>query len=160
MRSSLLLALLLSVLLAIPAQAARNRVNYAPSASDQEVLRDFERILDLWREGRYPELFERTFGGKESVEQFAKRLSAAPRRPACCWEKMQSPQVSVKSERLAAVRAKLGFEGNVSGTEFVTKWVKLRKEDGLWIIAQSDLYSLANLAKKRYRYKYLPVQPK
>ena len=155
-----LLVLLLVILSFLPAQA-RNRV--APqslSGSEQEVLRDFERILDLWRDGRYAELFERTSGGKESAEQFAKRLASAPRKPACCWEKLQNAQVSLKGERSAAVRARLGFEGNVSGTEFVTKSIKLKKEDGLWIVAQSDLYALANLAKKKYRYKYLPIQGK
>lgn len=160
MRRVSLLALLLVALSIIPAQA-RNRVVARPATgTEQEVLRDFERILDLWRDGRYADLFERTSGGKESAEQFAKRLSSAPRKPACCWEKMQNAQVSLKGERAAAVRARLGFEGNVSGTEFVTKSIKLKKEDGLWIVAQSDLFSLANLSKRKVRYKYLPIQGK
>jgi hypothetical protein len=163
MRRISLLALLLIILSVIPAQA-RKRANPAqarnPASSEQEVLRDFEQILDLWRDGRYGDLFERTSGGKESKEQFAKRLSSAPRKPACCWEKMQDARVSLKSERAATVRARLGFEGGVSGTEFVTKGIKLKKEDGLWVISQSDLFSLANLSKKRTRYKYLPMQPK
>ena len=73
---------------------------------------------------------------------------------------MQNAQVSLKSERSASVRARLGFEGSVPGTEFVTKSVKLRKEDGLWIIAQNDLFTMANLSKRRARYKYLPIQGK
>jgi hypothetical protein len=162
MRRILLLTLLLVLLSTISAHARRNTAGQTGNltGAQQEVLRDFEHILDLWREGRYVELFERTSGGKESAEQFGKRLAAAPRKPACCWEKMQGAQVSMKSERAATVRARLGFEGNVSGTEFVTKGIKLTKEDGLWIIAQNDLYSLANLAKKRARYKYLPIQGK
>ena len=160
MRRISLLALLLIVLSAMPARA-RNRVAAQPvTGSQQEVLRDFERILDLWRAGNYADLFERTSGGKESLEQFAKRLASAPRKPACCWEKMQNAQVSLKSERSASVRARLGFEGSVPGTEFVTKSVKLRKEDGLWIIAQNDLFTMANLSKRRARYKYLPIQGK
>ena len=162
MHRALLIALMLILVSIPPAQARRN--TSAPAANlsgaQQEVLRDFEHILDLWREGKYTDLFERTSGGKESAEQFANRLASAPRKPACCWEKMQGVQVSLQSERSATVRARLGFEGSVSGTEFVTKGIKLKKEDGLWIIAQSDLFSLANLAKKKYRYKYLPIQGK
>ena len=148
-----LLMLLLVALSVHPAQARNG------AASEQDVLRDFEHILDLWRDGKYGELFERTSGGKESVDQFTKRLASAPRKPACCWEKMQNAKVSLKSDRAASVRARLGFEGGVSGTEFVTKSIKLRKEDGLWIISQADLFSIANLSKKRFRYKYLPNQP-
>lgn len=159
MRRISLLAFLLVTLSIIPAQA-RNRATSAATGSEQEVLRDFGQILDLWRNGRYADLYQRTSGGKASMEQFAKKLASAPRKPACCWEKMQDAQVSLKSERAASVRARLGFEGNVSGIEFVTKSIKLRKEDGLWIIAQSDLFSLANLSKRKVRYKYLPIQGK
>jgi len=160
--SLLTLALVLIAFSVPPAQARRQKqVQYqSPSGGEQEVLRDFEKILDLWRDGRYAELYDRTSGGKEGKERFAKRLASAPRKPACCWEKMQEARVSLKNDRAATLRAKLGFEGSVSGTEFVTKGIKLRRDENAWVISQSDLFSLANLAKKRTRYKYLPIQPK
>jgi hypothetical protein len=151
------LALLL-LTLSVTTGEARRRAASPPTGSEQEVLRDFVQILDLWRDGRYPDLYERTSGGKEGVERFAKRLASAPRKPACCWEKIQDAKVSLKSDNSASVRARLGFEGSVSGTEFVTKSFKLRKEDGFWTIAEIDLFSLANLGKRRVRYKYLPTQ--
>ncbi|HJV64546.1 MAG TPA: hypothetical protein VJ550_02310 [Geomonas sp.] len=144
-----------------PAQARRRAiVTQPPAVSEQEVLRDFELILDLWRDGRYNELFERTATSRQSKEQFAKALASAPRRPACCWEKMQEARVSMSSERAATVRARLGFDRSIPGTEFVTRGVRLKKEDGVWMISQSDLYALAELTKKRSRYKYLPIQGK
>jgi len=73
---------------------------------------------------------------------------------------MQEARVSLKSDRSATVHARLGLDGNVSGTEFVTKGVKLKREDNVWVISQKDLFSLANLSKKKTRYKYLPIQPK
>ena len=160
MRRIPLLALLLIVLLVLPAQARRQKQGPGPvpTGSEQEVLRDFEQILDLWRDGRYSDLYERTTGGKEGKERFAKKLASAPRKPACCWEKMQEVRVSLKSDRAATVRAKLGFEGSVSGTEFVTKGIKLKREDNVWVISQADLFSLAELSKKKSRYKYLPIQ--
>ena len=162
MRRISLLALLLIVLLVPPAQARRQKQAQVPTptGSEQEVLRDFEKILDLWRDGRYADLYERTAGGKEGKERFAKTLAAAPLKPACCWEKMQEARVSLKSDRSATVHARLGLDGNVSGTEFVTKGVKLKREDNVWVISQKDLFSLANLSKKKTRYKYLPIQPK
>ncbi|HJV33490.1 MAG TPA: hypothetical protein VJ604_00350 [Geomonas sp.] len=146
-----------------PADARRRSIVTQASpatGSEQEVLRDFELILDLWRDGRYNELFERTATSRQSKEQFARALASAPRRPACCWEKMQDVRVSVTSERAAVVRARLGFDRSVPGTEFITRGIKLKKEDGVWMITQSELYSLAELKKKRSSYKYLPAQGK
>jgi hypothetical protein len=163
MRRIPLLALLLIILLVLPAQARRQRQGGpvpTPTGSEQEVLRDFEQILDLWRDGRYSDLYARTTGGKEGKERFAKTLASAPLKPACCWQKMQEARVSLKNDRAATVHARLGFDGNVSGTEFVTKGVKLKREDNVWVISQKDLFTLANLSKKKARYKYLPIQPK
>jgi len=129
------------------------------TATEQEVLRDFELILDLWRDGRYDDLYQRT-AGKGSREQFAERLAAGTRKPACCWEKMQDARVSLKSPRAAVVRARLGFEGGMSGTEFVTGEIDLKKGDGFWTISRSDLMTLAKVSKKKARYKYLPMQGK
>jgi len=164
MRRISLSALFLIAVLTMPAQAARHRNGAAQAttgtASEQDVLRDFEKILDLWRDGRYDDLFERTAGGREGKELFASKLASAPRKPACCWEKMQDARVSLKGGRAAVVRARLGFEGGVSGTEFVTRGIKLSKENGIWIISQSDLFSLADLSRKRRVYRYLPIQAK
>jgi len=163
MRRISLFALLLILLSTIPLQA-ESRTKPAPNpkdtTSEQEALRDFETILDLWRDGKYDALFERTTGGKDSRELFTRKLVSAPRRPACCWEKMQDAQVSLKGERAAMVRARLGFEGSIPGTVFATKRIKLSKEGGFWAISQSDLFSLADLSKKKTVYKYLPIQGK
>jgi hypothetical protein len=159
------LPLLLLVLLcaASPDQSAQARRQATPRPStggEQEVLRDFETILDLWRDGRFGELYERTSGGKGGKEGFAKRMAAAPRKPACCWEKIQQARVTMKGEDAATVHARLGLEGGVSSTEFVTKGFKLKRQDTVWQISQADLFALASLSKKRARYKYLPIQPK
>jgi hypothetical protein len=163
MRRIYLIPLLLLVLNILPAEATSRSKSAPPvnaTVTEQEVLRDFEKILDLWRDGKYNDLFERTGTGRESREHFAKKLESAPRKPACCWEKMQEARVSVKSEREAMVRARLGFEGSIPGTDYVTKAIKMKKEDGVWLISQSDLFNLAAVTKKRAKYKYLPIQAK
>lgn len=160
MRRISLLALLFIFLAALPAQARKQARPQTPTGGEQEVLRDFEKILDLWRDGRFADLYERTAGGRSGKESFAKKMAAATRKPACCWEKMQEARVNLKGDRNATVHARLGFEGSVPGTEFVTKGIKLRRDDGAWVISQADLFALAELTKKRARYKYLPMQPK
>ena len=62
---------------------------------NNEVRRDFETILDLWRDGRFAELYDRTYAaGSRSRESFLRKMSLADRRPACCWEKMQEVKVT------------------------------------------------------------------
>ncbi|MBJ6801555.1 hypothetical protein [Geomonas propionica] len=157
-----LLILIFVVAMAVPSEGARRGApaHDASSASEQEVLKDFETILDLWRDGRFDELYRYTNGGKDGREKFADRLSSAPRKPACCWEKIQEPRVSLKSGKSAVVQARLGFEVSTPGTEFVTKTIHLKKEGATWTVSQSDLYSLADLSSHKRRYKYLPIQPK
>ncbi|QXE90489.1 hypothetical protein KP001_19105 [Geomonas subterranea] len=160
LRPLLILMLLVAVAAAPSEGARRGAPAHASSATEQDVLKDFETILDLWRDGRYDDLYQHTSGGRDGKEKFAGRLSSAPRKPACCWEKIQEPKVSLKSGSSAIVQARLGFESSTPGTEFVTTSIHLRKEAAGWSISQSELYSLADLSNKKRRYKYLPIQPK
>ncbi len=123
---------------------------YQPAAELQaEAESGFGEILDLWRDGRYAELYDRTLaGGRGGKEQFAKRLAAASKKPACCWEKMQEVKVSVKNDYTVSLRAKVGLEGGQAGTDYTTKSFKLQKEDGVWRISQTDILSLAGTRKK------------
>lgn len=117
-----------------------------------EVKRGVEEILDLWRDGKYGELYEHTVAsGKKTKEHFGKAMAAAPLRPACCWEKMQEAKVSLQGDSKATVRAKLGFEGGGT-TEFKTRSFKLVKEDGVWRLNQQDILTLAEAVKKTKRY--------
>jgi hypothetical protein len=114
-----------------------------------EARQGFEQILDLWREGKYGDIYERTtLSGKETKERFTARLAAAPLKPACCWEKMQDVAVSVKSDSAVMVRAKVGLEGS-GGTEFKTRSFKLVRDEGVWKMSQADILTLSGAAKKK-----------
>ncbi len=116
-----------------------------------EAQQGFEQILDLWRDGKYGELYERTIkSGKETRERFVARLDSAPLKPACCWEMMQDVQVTVKKENAVTLRARIGLEGGVTG-EYKTRSFKLIKEDGVWKVSQADILSLSGAAKKKRR---------
>jgi hypothetical protein len=116
-----------------------------------EVQKGFEQVLDLWRDGKYEELYERSFGGKESREHFRERLSSAPRRPACCWEKLQELKLISGGEGKVTVRARVGLEGGGNG-ESVTRSFRFVKEDGVWKIARQDILSLSGSSKKKKRH--------
>lgn len=113
----------------------------------------FEEILDLWRGGNYDRLYERTrMNGKTAKEDFASRLEGSPRKPACCWQKLQDLSVHVENDDTAVIRAKVGLEGT-SGIIYKTRSFRLVREGETWRISQTDLFSLAGSqkAKKRSR---------
>lgn len=149
------LAMMLTLILVLGAGwPAQGKTPYLTEGEEKaEARQGFEEILDLWREGKYGELYERTVPtGKQTKEGFAKKLAAAPLRPVCCWEKMQEVKVTVHDESRVTVRAKVGFEGG-GATEFKTKSFRLEKNDTVWRIAQGEILSLAGTGKKKGRHK-------
>lgn len=121
-----------------------------------EIQRQLGAILELWRNGDYGALYDRTsVTGRESREGFARKLAGAARHPACCWEQLQEVRVSVWSADAATVRGRFGLEGGPAATEFSTRSLRLVREDGVWKVAQADLLALAG--EKRKRYRYLPA---
>lgn len=147
---------LLLVVLAVSLGAGMPAWGATPYLGEEELKaearRGMEEILDLWRDGKYGELFEHTVAsGKKTKEHFGKTMAAAPLRPACCWEKLQEVKVSLQGDSKATVRAKLGFEGGGT-TEFKTRSFKLVKEEGVWRMTQQDVLSLAEAAGKAKRH--------
>jgi hypothetical protein len=113
-----------------------------------EVRKDVEATLDLWRDGRYEDVYRRCVeSGRHSKEYFINHMAAAPRRPACCWEKLQDVNVTLKGDRRATLKARFGFDTG-TGTEFITKSVKLQRDDGIWKVVMSDLLTLSGTSKK------------
>jgi hypothetical protein len=113
----------------------------------REIQRDFETNLDLWRDGRYEELYERTYAeGNRSREAFIRRISASGRKPACCWEKLQEVTVSKGPGKKATLHARIGLEGRFGSTEYSTRSFRMKRENGVWKPAMSDILSLAGKA--------------
>ena len=113
-----------------------------------EIRKDVERTLDLWREGRYEDVYNRVLeSGGHTKEYFITYLASAPRRPSCCWEKMQEVKVAVNGDNRATLKARFGFDTG-TGVEFMTRGLKLEKEDGVWKIKMSDALSLSGKGKK------------
>jgi len=145
-RLTFLVVALTCMLAAIPLWGAREFAD--DEAIRSEAVAGFEKILDLWRDGRFEELYDRTLiSGKETKESFVSRMSSARLKPSCCWEKMQDVGVSVRNGSSVVIKAKLGLDAP-GEMEYKTKSFKLYKEDGVWRIAASELLSLAEARKK------------
>jgi hypothetical protein len=152
-KQALFLTMALTVaLLAALVSSLHGKSLYQPDPELQgEARKGFEQILDLWRDGKYGELYDRTTGsGKEGRERFAARLADAPLKPACCWEKMQDVTVSAKHADAVTVRARIGLEGGM-GSEYKTRSFKLVREQGVWKVSRSDILALSGGAKRAKR---------
>lgn len=148
----LTMALTVALLAALVSSLHGKSLNLPGPELQGEARKGFEQILDLWRDGKYGELYDRTTGsGKESRERFAVRLADAPLKPACCWEKMQDVTVSAKHVDVVTIRARIGLEGGM-GSEYKTRSFKLVREEGVWKVSRADILALSGDAKKKKRH--------
>jgi len=130
------------LLFALPVTAAKQEA-IDPESIKAEAVRAFEQILDLWRDGDYERLYDKTtVNGKDTKESFRKRMEAAKLKPSCCWEKMQNVAVSVKSNSSVVVRAKIGLDAP-GDMVYKTKSFRMTNEFGEWRIARSEILTLA-----------------
>jgi hypothetical protein len=147
----LLLALVMSVM---PSMAETSPITLEQSMSD---------ALDLWREGRFEQLYEHvSHRGKTSREQFVKKMRDASIRPACCFQKLQGFKVLSEKRTEATVYAKIGLEGTPSASESCTREFKLTHEENIWKMQLNDVLSLSGATAKKVRHssrkKYSPYK--
>jgi hypothetical protein len=120
------------------------------SSSPQEQA--VSETLDLWRDGRYEQLFEQlSHRGKSSQEQFVKRMHDTTIRPACCWQKLENFKVLSEKRSTATVYTKIGLEGTPTLNASSTREFKLYFEGGRWRMQLNDLYALADAKGKKKR---------
>ncbi|WP_298434038.1 hypothetical protein [Geobacter sp.] len=136
-RFAVICGLVLALLLPAGAGAGGGR-----AALLQEARYGFEEILDLWRDGRYDRLYDRTTGDIERG-RFVEQLLYASRIPACCWEKLRDVTVSWAGEGKVSLTATLGMEVEGVGTRFVTRSFLLVRDRGVWKVPAGDILSLA-----------------
>jgi hypothetical protein len=135
------------------AAAAKQQVADA-EAMKSEAVAAFGQILDLWRDGDYGRLYDRTtVSGKETREGFARKMASAQLKPSCCWEKMQEVSANVKSPTSVVIRAKIGLDAP-GEMEYKTKSFKMVNEFGEWRIARSEILALAEVKKGKNRQKH------
>lgn len=113
--------------------------------------------LDVWREGRYEQLFDQlAHRGKTSREMFVKKMSASTTRPACCWQKMENFRILNEKRTEATVYARIGLDSASGESESTTREFKLTHQEGVWKMQLADVLAVAgvtgnkkNSAKRR-----------
>lgn len=105
--------------------------------------------LDVWREGRYEQLFDLlAHRGKTSREAFVRKMHDATIKPACCWQKMEHFKVLNEKRTEATVYAKIGLEG-AGAVDSATREYKMTHQDGVWKMQLADVFSLAGVTGKK-----------
>jgi hypothetical protein len=136
--------LCLLILTALPARAESSAAVLEQAMSD---------TLDLWREGRYEQLFEQlAHRGKTSKEQFVKKMRDTQIRPACCFQKLENFKVLNEKRTEATVYAKIGLEGTPNVAESSTREFKLTHEENTWKMQLADITAISGAAVKKSRH--------
>ena len=131
------------ILAALPAMAESSPAILEQSMSD---------TLDLWREGRYEQLFEHlAHRGRTSREQFVKKMRDTSIRPACCFQKLEKFKVLNEKRTEATVYAKVGLEGTPNTAESSTREFKLTHEENIWKMQLNDIISISGASGKKSR---------
>jgi len=124
----------------------------AGTASDvlQQSMSD---TLDLWRERRYEQLFERlAHRGRTSKEQFVTKMLQTSIRPACCFQKLENFRVLNEKRTEATVYARIGLEGTPNAADSATREFKLTHEEQIWKMQLADVLSISGATGKQKKY--------
>jgi hypothetical protein len=118
--------------------------------SDSPIEQSMSATLDLWREGRYEQLYERlSHRGKTTREKFVVKMRDAPMRPACCWQKIENFRLLNENRNTATAYAKVGLEGTAFPTESSTREFKFYYENGEWRMQLNDILALSGAGGKK-----------
>lgn len=120
--------------------------------SAPEIEKSLSETLDLWRDGRFDQLFERlSHRGKMSKEKFQKKMKEAPVKPACCWQKLENFKLLGEKRTEATVYAKIGLEHGTGNIKSVTREFKLSHDSETWKMQLSDITGLAGISSNKSR---------
>ncbi|MDD2367078.1 MAG: hypothetical protein PHN84_13020 [Desulfuromonadaceae bacterium] len=117
------------------------------SEVSSEVEKSMSDTLDIWREGRFEQLFDQlAHRGRTSRESFVKRMQESSIRPACCWQKMERFKLVQKKLTEATVYVKIGLEGTANSTDSITREFKMSNTEGEWRMQLADVLSIAGVS--------------
>jgi len=116
--------------------------------------------LDLWREGRYEQLYEQlAHRGRTSREEFVNKMRDTSIRPACCFQKLENFRVLNEKRTEATVYARVGLEGTPHVAGSSTREFKLTHEEHIWKMQLADVISIAGATGKKKLRTYKKKTP-
>ena len=123
---------------------------YGEEARQTDMESAMSETLELWREGRYEQLYDRLAKRtRMTKETFVKRMEEATVRPSCCWRKLQEFSLLSEKRTEAVVYAKIGLEGTGRSSDYSTREYRLSHDSGQWKMQLSDITSMAGLTAKK-----------
>lgn len=121
---------------------------YTPSADARthaEVVQTrFEQLLDYWGYDAWWSMWEQGTArvrASVTVDEYAKRMSRNPWRPACCYKRIRHIETRASSDSHVVVRAivVLEYRADRPGERVVPMTIDYYLEDGDWHL---NLYAL------------------
>ena len=141
---SIIITFLLLTSLLMEAESAQSITS--PGVLEQSM----SDTLDLWREGRYEQLYDHlAHRGKTSREQFVNKMHDTSIRPACCFQKLSNFKVLNEKRTEATVYARVGLEGTPNAAESSTREFKLTHEENVWKMQLADVLSISGATGKK-----------
>jgi hypothetical protein len=120
------------------------------SETNSYIEKSMSDTLDLWREGRYEQLYEQlAHRGKTSRESFVKNMRDSSARPACCWQKMENFRILHEKSSEATVYVKIGLDDAPGAVRSMTREFKLTYQEGVWKMQLADILSIAGGTGKK-----------
>jgi hypothetical protein len=106
---------------------------------ESSAIDAFERIISLWKSGRFDEVYE--YGDRISREMMSKEKFISEMKVERCvlassWETVRDIEARVISPNRVSLKAKMGFRGSrgLGETRFFTQAFELTSEKGEWRI--------------------------
>lgn len=105
--------------------------------------------LDLWREGRFEQLYDRlSHRNSISRERFSALMRDTSVRPACCHHKLNEFRLIIEKQTTATVYARIGLEGGPGSEQSRSKEFTLDHQEGRWKVRLADIKSLSGMTGK------------
>lgn len=123
----------------------------APALADQRTDPREQALadsLELWREGRYEQLYD-VLSRRSGMtrERFSRLLHGAGQRPACCFTKLRNFKLIAEHRTTAKVFAQVGMEGGLQSDGTQSREFTLDHEEGRWKMRMGDIKALAGQAR-------------
>lgn len=118
--------------------------------TDSTIEKSMSDTLDVWREGRYEQLFDLlAHRGKMSQETFVHSMRDSTIRPACCWQKMEHFRILNEKRTEATVYVKIGLDGTTNASGATTREFKMTHMEGVWKMQLADVLTIAGVTGKK-----------
>lgn len=99
--------------------------------------------LDLWREGRFEQVYDRlSHRSGMTRERFTALLRDTTVRPACCHLKLNDFRLISEKRTTAKVFARIGMEGRADSDSSQSRELTLDHEEGLWKMRMGEFKAL------------------